>query len=70
MRMNVDISLLLHSLVIGFVSLLAVSMICLAAGQRIVAANAVRKTSFVRQQRVLAESRTKLWSGNTPTFRR
>ena len=68
--MNVDISLLLHSLVIGFVSLLAVSMICLAAGQRIVAANAVRKTSFARQQRVLAESRTKLWSGNTPPFRR
>lgn len=68
--MTVDISLLLHSLVIGFVSLLAVSMICAVISQRVLAANSARKIAYAREQRALAEVRSIRWGGNTVTFRR
>jgi hypothetical protein len=68
--MTIDLSLLLHSLTLGFASIVAISMIGLAAGHRIVAASSARKLALARRQRVLVEVRTKTWGGNTPTFRR
>jgi hypothetical protein len=68
--MTIDLSLLFHTLALSFVSILAVSMIGLAAGQRLVAVRSTRKLALARRQRVLAEARTKTWGGNTPTFRR
>jgi len=68
--MNADISAFVQYLVTGVVVILAISMICTAAGQKLIAAQAVRRATVRRQQRVSAENRTPTWGGNSLTFRR